>query len=120
MIKRGDYVIIAIVLFTAAALTVFLSRYTASSQLYAEIWKNRVLVERIKLEETTNQTIDLDGHNTIVLQGKTARIEAADCSDQVCVRTGTLSKAGQAAVCLPYQVIVKLVGEDSEVDAIAS
>lgn len=120
MIKRGDYVIIAIILATAAALTAFLSRYTASSQLYAEIWKNHVLIERIKLEETTNREIDLDGHNTIVLQGKTARIAAADCSDQVCVRTGTLSKAGQAAICLPNEVIVKLVGGNGEVDAIAS
>lgn len=97
-----------------------MSRRAADSQLYVEIWKNHVLVERVKLEETTDQTINLDGHNTIVLQGKTARIAAADCSDQVCVRTGTLSKAGQAAVCLPYQVIVKLVGGDGEVDAIAS
>lgn len=111
-----------LVLAAAAVLTAFLSGHTTESQLYAEIWKNHVLVERVKLEETTSREIDLDGHNTIILQGKTVRIAAADCSDQVCVRTGTLSKVGQAAICLPYQVIVKLVSDDgdSEVDAIAS
>ena len=65
-------------------------------------------------------TIKLDG-NTIVLSGKTAKMADADCRDQVCVRTGTLTHAGQAAVCLPHRVVLKLVGvNDSGIDAVVS
>lgn len=119
-LKWGDFVIIAVVLLLAAALTAVLALGTTDGQLYAEVWQDDVLVERVKLTDETDRTIDLDGHNIIVLTGKTARVESADCHDQVCVRTGTLTRAGQVAVCLPNRVVLKIVGETSEIDAIVS
>lgn len=118
--KWGDFVIIAVVLLLAAALTAWFALGTSDGQLYAEVWQDDVLVERVKLTDETDREIDLDGHNVIVLAGKTARMESADCHDQVCVRTGTLTRAGQVAVCLPNRVILKIVGETSEIDAIVS
>lgn len=119
-LKWGDFVIIAAVLALAAALTAWFALGTSDGQLYAEVWQDDVLVERVKLTDETDREIDLDGHNVIVLAGKTARMESADCHDQVCVRTGTLTRAGQVAVCLPNRVILKIVGETSEIDAIVS
>lgn len=119
-LKWGDFVIIAAVLALAAALTACFALGTSDGQLYAEVWQDDVLVERVKLTDETDREIDLDGHNVIVLAGKTARMESADCHDQVCVRTGTLTRAGQVAVCLPNRVILKIVGETSEIDAIVS
>ena len=119
-LKLGDFIIIGAVLVMAAALTAVLALQNAGSSLYAEVWQNEKLVERVKLTDTTDRTIELDG-NTIVLAGKTAKIASADCRDQVCVRTGTLTHAGQAAVCLPHRVVLKLVGENSSgIDAVAS
>lgn len=119
-LKWGDFIIIGAVLLLAAALTALMAQNTAGGRLYAEIWQNDVLVERVVLTDETDRTIDLDGHNVIVLAGKTARVESADCHDQVCVRTGTLTRAGQVAVCLPNRVVLKLVGETGEIDAIVS
>ena len=119
-LKWGDFIIIGVVLLLAAALTALMAQNTAGGRLYAEVWQNDVLVERVVLTDETDRTIDLDGHNVIVLAGKTARVESADCHDQVCVRTGTLTRAGQVAVCLPNRVVLKLVGETGEIDAIVS
>ena len=119
-LKWGDCIIIGVVLLLAAALTALMAQNTAGGRLYAEVWQNDVLVERVVLTDETDRTIDLDGHNVIVLAGKTARVESADCHDQVCVRTGTLTRAGQVAVCLPNRVVLKLVGEMGEIDAIVS
>ena len=119
-LKWGDFVIIAAVLALAAALTAWFAWGASDGQLYAEIWQDDVLVERVLLTDDTDRTIDLDGHNVIVLAGRTARVASADCHDQVCVRTGTLTHAGQVAVCLPNRVILKLVGETGEIDAIVS
>lgn len=118
--KWGDFVVIGCVLLLAAALALFLAVQAAGDRLYAEIWKDGALVERVALTDATDRTIEVDGRNTIVLSGKTARMAAADCRDQVCVRTGTLSRAGQTAVCLPHRVVLRLVGEKTEVDAITS
>lgn len=119
-LKWGDFIIIGAVLLLAAALTALMAQNTAGERLYAEVWQNDALVERVALTDETDRTIDLDGHNVIVLAGKTACVESADCHDQVCVRTGTLTRAGQVTVCLPNRVVLKLVGETGEIDAIVS
>lgn len=119
-IKWGDLVIIAAVLLLAAGVAAALALGQGGGQLYAEVWREDTLVERVQLTDETDRTIDLDGHNVIVLAGRTARMQSADCRDQVCVRTGTLTRAGQAAVCLPNRVVLKLVGDTGEIDAIVS
>lgn len=119
-LKWGDFVIIGVVLVLSAALTAVLAAGTTGDRLYAEVWQDNQLVERVALTDGTDRTIDLDGHNVIVLSGKSVRMESADCRDQVCVRTGTLTRAGQVAVCLPNRVVLKIVGETGEIDAIVS
>ena len=104
----------------AGALAAALAFHSSGDKLYAEVWQNDTLIERVQLTDATDRTIKLDG-NTIVLSGKTAKIADADCRDQVCVRTGILTHAGQAAVCLPHRVVLKLVGvNDSGIDAVVS
>ncbi|MBQ9743036.1 MAG: NusG domain II-containing protein [Ruminococcus sp.] len=45
---------------------------------------------------------------------------SSDCPDKLCVNTGTLTKAGESAVCLPARVSLKLVSTSSSVpDAVA-
>ena len=118
--KWGDFVIIGAVLLLAGAMIAFFAEKASGDTLYAEVWQNDTLIERVQLTDATDRTIKLDG-NTIVLSGKTAKIADADCRDQVCVRTGTLTHAGQAAVCLPHRVVLKLVGvNDSGIDAVVS
>ena len=118
--KWGDFVIIGAVLLLAGAMLAFFAAKASGDTLYAEVWQNDTLIERVQLTDATDRTIKLDG-NTIVLSGKTAKMADADCRDQVCVRTGTLTHAGQAAVCLPHRVVLKLVGvNDSSIDAVVS
>ena len=119
-LKWGDFVIIGVVLALAAAIAAVLALGTSGDRLYAEVWQDNVLVERVELTSETDRTIDLDGHNVIVLSGRTATMQSADCRDQVCVRTGTLTRAGQVAVCLPNRVVLRITGETSEIDAIVS
>lgn len=39
-----------------------------------------------------------------------AQVLRADCPDQVCVHTGPLTRTGEAAVCLPARVVLRLEG----------
>ena len=119
-LKWGDFVIIGVVLALSAAIAAVLTLGTSGDRLYAEVWQDNELVERVELTDSTDRTIDLGGHNVIVLSGRTAAMQSADCRDQVCVRTGTLTRAGQVAVCLPNRVVLRITGETSEIDAIVS
>lgn len=119
-LKWGDFVIVGVVLALSAAIAAVLALGTSGDRLYAEVWQDNELVERVELTDSTDRTIDLGGHNVIVLSGRTAAMQSADCRDQVCVRTGTLTRAGQVAVCLPNRVVLRITGETSEIDAIVS
>ena len=119
-LRLGDFVIVAIVL--ALAATVALPFLTGGGEaLYAEIYQDEALVKRVPLTEGLHETVTIDGsvQNIIEIDGRTVRFSESTCPDQVCVRTGTLTRAGQTAVCLPNRVIVRLRGGAPEVDAVA-
>mgnify|MGYP001028459574 FL=1 len=119
-LKPGDFVIAALVLALAAAASLpFLPGRTEN--LYAEIYQDQALLKRVLLTDGLHDTITIDGSvtNTIEIDGRSVRFSQSTCPDQVCVRTGTLTRSEQTAVCLPNRVIVRLTGGEPEIDAIA-
>lgn len=65
---------------------------------------------------TQPEELVLEGENgitlTVTLTARGAAITASTCPDQTCVRTGTLRKAGETALCLPARVALRLEGTD--------
>ena len=51
------------------------------------------------------------GDSHIHIHAGKVRFEHAPCPNQYCVHQGWLSRAGQAALCLPNQVSITLLGE---------
>ncbi len=50
-------------------------------------------------------------------QGKT-RFAKSPCNTQYCVHQGWLTRAGQAAICLPNQISLELLGEAKPYDSL--
>lgn len=119
-VKWGDCVIIALVL--ALALAVALPFYLRpSDRLTCEIVQDGAVTQTIALTDTVNETVTIEGAvtNHIEVTGEGVRFTESTCPDQVCVRSGLLTRAGQSAVCLPNRVIVRLTGAAApEVDAV--
>lgn len=120
-IKWGDCVIIALVLALALAIGVpFYLR--PSDHLTCEILQNGAGVRTIPLTDAVEETITIEGEtitNVIEITPGGVRFAESDCPDQVCVRSGLLTRAGQSAVCLPNRVIVRLTGAEAPaVDAV--
>ena len=53
----------------------------------------------------------------IAVENGEAWFESSCCPDQLCVRSGRLSKTGEAAACLPAGVVLRIEGK-AEADAI--
>lgn len=119
-IRWGDGVVIALVLLLAGVIVLLLARGQRGDTLYAEIYIDGTLTQRITLDADAEREIVLQEGNTITINGYAASISHATCEDQVCVRTGTLTRAGQSAVCLPHRVVLKLQAAENEVDAVVS
>ena len=121
-LQKGDFAIIILVLALAAA--VFAPFALAPSRsLTCEIEQDGELVKRVRLGAGYHDTVTIHGQtvtNVIQIEEDCVYFAEYDCPDKVCVRSGKLTRAGQIAVCLPNRVIVRLVGAQSDIDAIAT
>ena len=120
---RFDAAVIVFVVLIAAGVAFQLffatrSTLTADSHLEAvltvageEVWRTNL--SDVTTQQTHKVTLDA-GSFTVTAESGKVRISASDCPDQICVRTGSLSSAGQTAVCLPFKVVLKVISVDSK------
>ena len=88
----------------------------------AVVERDGEVVLRQELSQLTEETVyTLEGAQgvelTITLSPEGAAVTSSTCPDQVCVRTGLLTRAGESAICLPGKVILRLEGGGDSVDA---
>jgi hypothetical protein len=68
-----------------------------------------------------NHSIDIQGPigiTRIVIANGKARFAHSPCPNQYCVHQGWLSHQGQAAICLPNQVSLELLGGEKPFDSL--
>ena len=120
-IRPGDIIITLVV--AAVAVVLLLSALPGSTDnLVAVITVNGEEAERIELSaDMQPKVVNLEDVGvTITAQGGEVAFTYSDCPDQTCVHTGWLSKAGDIAVCIPNEVVVKIEGvSDSDIDVVA-
>lgn len=49
-------------------------------------------------------------YNVVKISGGKVSVSSASCRNQVCVRHGSISKAGESIVCLPNRLVVSIEG----------
>lgn len=82
----------------------------------AEIYYQGQLYQTVPLGK--DQLIPI-GNNLLEIKKGQVLMIAADCPDQVCLKTGAISRQGQLICCLPNQILVRLSGGQKEgLDAI--
>ena len=55
---------------------------------------------------------------TVAVSGGEIFILKTNCPDRVCEKTGKISRAGEAIICVPQRVEIRISG-DAEIDAVA-
>ncbi|RYL92430.1 NusG domain II-containing protein [Sporolactobacillus sp. Y61] len=123
MIRRWDIIIVCLlVLFSFLPFGIF--SYVQAEQTsgdrseVAVIKVNNKKVKQVVLSgNAENQIFDIHtkdgGVNTIQVRNNRIRIKSANCPDQVCVRTGYISKPGETIVCIPHKVVIEIQSEKS-------
>lgn len=110
-VRSADLILIAALL--VLGLSIFLPRTLskADGNVTAVIVQNGKTIQTIDLRTVEEPyTISLDCHPAVVLavEPGSIRYQSAACKDKICVRTGTLSKPGDTAACLPSRTLVRL------------
>jgi hypothetical protein len=79
--------------------------------------------DKIYATYSLNQQREIHVHGKIgdavisISQGK-ARFAKSPCNTQYCVHQGWLTRAGQAAICLPNQISLELLGDTKPYDSL--
>ena len=107
--RRMDFILIAVVMLIAliSAVIVYLTHNKGDM---AVIKVDGNIVNELSLSDNTTITIEgyQGGSNTVsIIDGK-AYVSEADCPDEICVKTGGISRAGETIVCLPHRVVVEI------------
>ena len=87
-----------------------------------EIVQNGTVSAVFSMDETETFKVEgADGNYNIVhIEQGTVWVSDADCGNHDCIRQGKISKVGQSIICLPHQMIIRIVGEgETEYDAVS-
>lgn len=116
-IKKGDIVLIAVILLAAAVFMVWNNSKTEAVQ--AVITVDGEVVKTVDLGSTKEKITFIPAASprvVITAENGKIRFESADCEDKLCVNCGDLSRHGDTAVCLPSKTVITVTGSD--VDAV--
>jgi len=125
MIRKGDLIIILFLIMASFFPLGIFTYHQVNAESTEKIAVLSIDGKRVKEfvladdgETETYVYSDDHGHeNTIVREGTTIRIDSADCKDQLCVRMGAKSEAGETVLCLPNRVLIEVkTNQDTEID----
>ncbi len=115
--------LLMLILISITASYLINQRY-AGDNMVLEISKDGELIEQIDLSTVTNKQIKItsqDGHyNTVEIKDGQARVKEADCPNQICVKTGWLSRPGHTSFCAPNRLMITIKGQKNQVDTITN
>ena len=106
-LRPADLIAVAAVL-AAAGLLALLGGTDGAT---AEIIVGRQTVETVDLTAVREPyTIALDNGVTVAVEPGAISFCASGCPNQLCVRAGKLTKAGESAACLPNETLIRVTG----------
>ncbi len=119
--KKNDIILFGIILILSLAsfggIKWFQSQNEAGMQVI--IKDNGVVIKTYPFDEKTNETFEFeeDGEiNTVVIKEGQVTVTEANCRDQICVKSQSISMTGEIIVCLPHKFTVEIYSEDTAED----
>lgn len=115
----GKYDIAIIIAVLAVCLGSFLLSRQSGGSLNAQVLVGGEVFETLNLEqieEPVRIITPTEPQTVIIAEKGCIYFESSQCENQLCVRSGRLTRKGAAAVCLPAGVVITIKG--GTVDAV--
>ncbi len=85
------------------------------AQVEVIIKDNGEVIKSYPFNDSTDETfeyVDGDEVNLVVIKDGKVTVTEANCRDQICVKTRSISQNGEIIVCLPHKFSVEIFSED--------
>lgn len=85
---------------------------------YVALIQNGTEIQSFSLNEEQEYRIELeDGrYNLLQIQGGKVYMKEASCPDQICVNHRPASNVGETIVCLPNEIVLKVVEQSTKTE----
>lgn len=103
-LKRFDIILIGFLLFASLVLFALFS-FVKRTGKRVVIKQNDTVVYSGELSKDGEVSLK---RNTVKIENGVVFMKSADCKNQICVKTGKISKSGETIICLPNKVIVEI------------
>ncbi|MFZ5353865.1 MAG: NusG domain II-containing protein [Bacillota bacterium] len=125
--KKGDILIVLLVAVVGSAWYIYsmLSNTAESGQIVIQVDNEivrKMLLSDIKASEELHIDLGKGRHMDIVMDKDGVYVEEVICPDEVCKKTGKITRVGQSIVCLPNRVVIFIEGKkdtDTDIDGIS-
>lgn len=104
-------IILVLVMLAVAMMALLIINYCVKKEgTYAVVKVDGQELYKLELDKDT--TIDVAGYqgglNRIEVKAGKVSMTEADCPDELCVKTGKISRTGETIVCLPHRVVIEI------------
>lgn len=117
--KKNDIILIGIILLISVSafgvLKFIQSQNEADSMVI--IKDDGVIVKTFPFTERTEEVFYFDDGaeiNVVVIKDGIVTVSEANCRDQICVKSQSISRSGEIIVCLPHKFTVEIFSESAE------
>lgn len=118
-----DFAVIAAALLLAAAIWITAFFGSKSAERVKVVCGEKSYYYNIDSDLTMDFVSDDGLKVTVRAENGSVWIESSDCSDKICVKSGKITRAGEAVVCAPAKVAVMITssggGKGEDADAFA-
>ena len=109
-ITKGD--IILVVFLLVLSLMLFVSSFTRSENLTAQIYVAGEKTHSIDLRQVSESYTITENYCQLLIEKDGVSFVHSDCADQLCVKRGKLKNQGDTMACVPEKVVVIIKSDD--------
>lgn len=116
---KYDFILIFALLVLSGIIIFFMNNKKTGNSV--QVYKNNELIATYPLDVDNEYKIkNGNEYNILKIENGKARIIKASCNNQICVRHKCVCKDGEEIICVPNNIIIRIVSnEKGDVDAVA-
>lgn len=117
---RNDLIFVGVLIVIAGILYIGIQLFYSNGGKYIRITVDGREEKVLSLKQNTTYTIEHgDNINVVEIKDGQVSVKEANCRDGLCEKQGSISKNGEAIICLPHKVVITVISdEENDVDAV--
>lgn len=116
--KKGDILIYGIIIFIFFVIGSMIIKTPNIKGKNVEIFENGKLKYRYKLTKEKQEIIlkSILGNEKIIIENYTVKKVDASCPKKICIKHSEIDSVGESIICVPNKQIIKISGNNQELD----